>query len=402
MTANRKPTIGVIFGGRTVEHDVSIVTGHQVMLNIDHNRYEVVPIYIDRQGRWFTGTPLMDIKNYTSGNVTELMGVQEVALSPSTQHRGLIVNPGSGFLRKSRIQPLDIVFPAIHGTHGEDGTLQGLFELADIPYAGCGVMASAIANDKIMSKVLLKQFGIPVIDAVSFSREEWEQDSEKVIQQATVHLTYPLFVKPATLGSSIGIGRADDDKSLRAAVDVALSFDRRVLIEKAAVGAIEINCAVMGTGYDVQASVLEKPVSFDDYLTFTEKYLQGSGGMKGADREIPAPISNDLTDQIKALAVNAFQAIEGSGTARMDFLVLESTGEVYLNEINTMPGSLAFYLWQEAGLSPREVVQRLIDIAEQMNRAKRGNLYDYQTSLVELTAERGLKGMKGRKGKLRS
>ncbi len=398
MSGN-KQTVGVIFGGRTVEHDVSIVTGHQVMRPLlNHEQYDLVPIYIDRAGRWFTGAPLMDLDNYDA-NVTDLMGVQEVAFSPSTQHKGLIINPGSGFLRKSRIQELDVVFPAIHGSHGEDGTLQGLLELADIPYAGCGVLASAIANNKIMSKLILKQYQIPTLDGVSFSREEWELDSQKVMQQATAHLEYPLFIKPATLGSSIGIGKATDDDTLRAAIDIALNFDDRVLLEVSAEKAIEVNCAVIGSGYDVEASVLEKPVSFNEFLSFEEKYLQGGGGMKSAEREIPAPISDELTQQIQTYAMNAFQAIEGSGIARMDFLVNEDEGQVYLNEINTMPGSLSFYLWKESGMTPRAVVERLLDIAHKTHDNKHKNLYDYQTNLVRLTAERGLKGMKG-KGKL--
>lgn len=399
MSGNRKPTVAVIFGGRSVEHDVSIVTGHQIMRAFDYNRYDVLPLYIDRDGRWFTGAPLMDLKNYT-GNITDLMGVQEVAFSPSTAHGGVIINPGSGFLRKSRITPVDIVFPAIHGSHGEDGTLQGLFELANIPYVGCGVMTSAVANDKIMTKLVMKQFQIPVIDGVSFSRTEWETDSDRVMQQITLHLGFPLFVKPATLGSSIGIGKATDNKSLRTAIDVAMNFDQRILIEKAAEGAIEINCAVMGSGFNVRASLLEKPVSFDEFLTYEEKYMQGSGGMKGAEREIPAPISDDLAQKIQTTAVNAFQAIEGSGTARFDFLVIEETGEFYLNEINTMPGSLAFYLWKAENQTPQQVVSELLDIAIQTHKTKQASTYNYKTALVELTAERGLKGMKGAKGKL--
>ncbi len=397
--ANRKPIVGVFFGGRSVEHDVSIVTGHQVMQAIDRAQYDVVPVYIDRDGRWYTGAPLMDLKNYTS-RVTDLMGTHEAVLSPSTTTRGLIVNPGSGFLSKSRVQLLDYAFPAIHGSHGEDGTLQGLFELADLPYVGCKVAASAIANDKIMTKLILRQYNIPVIDAVSFSRTEWEDNPDKVMQQATVHLSYPLFVKPATLGSSIGIARANDEKALRAAIDIAMNLDSRVLVEKAAINAVEINCAVMGHGYDVYASVLEQPTSYDDFLTFEEKYMQGSGGMKGAERTIPAPISDELTKQIQVTSVNAFQAINGSGTARMDFLVLPEKGEIYLNEINTMPGSLAFYLWRETGMSAQDVVSELLRIAEVIHREKQGNTYNYQTSLVDITAERGIKGVKG-KAKLR-
>jgi D-alanine-D-alanine ligase len=396
---NQKQTIGVIFGGRSVEHDVSIVTGHQVMRAINYDTYDVVPIYIDRSGQWYTGPPLMDLNNYQN-NVTDLMGIQEVALSPSVQHRGLIVNPGSGFLRKSRIQELDVVFPAIHGSHGEDGTLQGVLEMANIPYIGCGVLASSIANDKIMTKVILKQFQIPVIDAVSFSREEWQQDAERVLDQATVHLSFPLFVKPATLGSSIGISKVTDRDTLRDAVQLALGMDRRVLVEKSAEDAIEINCAVIGSGYDVRASVLEQPVSYNDFLDFSEKYLQGSGGMKGAERQIPAPLPDDITEQVRAAAVQTFQAIEGAGIARIDFLVRPDQNEFYVNEINTMPGSLGLYLWHETGMTSQQVIDELIQIAHRTHEQKQANIYDYRTSLIELTAERGLKGVKGQKGKL--
>lgn len=395
MSANRKTTVGVVFGGRSVEHDVSIVTGHQIMRAFDYNRYDVVPLYIDRDGKWFTGVPLMDLKNYTL-NLTDLMGVQEVILSPSTKDHGIIINPSAGLFSKSRTLRLDYVFPAIHGSHGEDGTLQGLFELADIPYVGCGVVASAIANNKIMSKVVCRQYQIPVLDGVSFTRDEWDQDDNRVLQQVIQHLGLPVFVKPATLGSSIGISKATDEKSLRNSLTMALNFDSQVLVEVAAQDCIEINCAVMGHGYHVRPSVLERPISYDEFLTYEEKYLQGGGGMKGAERIIPAPISAELTEAIQGAAVTAFQAIHGSGIARLDFLLNEKTGEFYLNEINTLPGSLSFYLWQAEGLTARQVVEELLKIAESVNRIKRGNTYNYQTSLVELTAQRGLKGTKGK------
>ncbi|MFZ4828313.1 MAG: D-alanine--D-alanine ligase family protein [Phototrophicaceae bacterium] len=395
MSANRKTTVGVVFGGRSVEHDVSIVTGHQIMRAFDYNRYDVVPLYIDRDGKWFTGVPLMDLKNYTL-NLTDLMGVQEVILSPSTKDHGIIINPGAGLFSKSRTLRLDYVFPAIHGSHGEDGTLQGLFELADIPYVGCGVVASAIANNKIMSKIVCRQYQIPVLDGVSFTRDEWDQDDNRVLQQVIQHLGLPVFVKPATLGSSIGISKATDEKSLRSSLTMAFNFDSQVLVEVAAQNCIEINCAVMGNGYTVRPSVLERPISYDEFLTYEEKYLQGGGGMKGAERIIPAPISTELTEAIQGAAVTAFQAIHGSGIARLDFLLNESSGEFYLNEINTLPGSLSFYLWQAEGLTPRQVVEELLRIAESVNRNKRGNTYNYQTSLVELTAQRGLKGTKGK------
>lgn len=397
MSAHRKTTVGVIFGGRSVEHDVSVLTGHQVIRAFDPERYEIVPIYIDREGRWFTGDPLLEFKNFQN-EVVSLAGVQTAIISPGVQHHGLILNPTpSGLFGKSQIKRLDVVFPAIHGSHGEDGTLQGLFELADIPYVGCGVLASAVANDKVIAKQVLKQNGIPVVNGVYFSRYEWEQDAESVIERIKAELTFPMFVKPVTLGSSIGIARVETEELLRASIDVASNFDRRLMVEAAITNCIEINCAVLGDDRDIQVSVLEQPVSWEQFLTYEEKYLRGGEGMKSAERIIPAPISAELAKRIQALAVQAFRAIDGRGTARIDFLVRSEQNEVYLNELNTMPGSLAFYLWQEMGMSAQEVVERLVELAREAHGQKRRNTYNYQTSLIALTAARGVKGLKGAK-----
>ncbi len=394
MSAKRKTVVGVIFGGRSVEHDVSVVTGHQIMTAFDPERFEVVPIYIDRDGRWFTGEPLLDIKNFQN-EVVSLAGVQQTLLSPSIQHHGLIINPTPGGLfGKSQVKRLDVVFPAIHGSHGEDGTLQGLFELADIPYVGCGVMASAVANDKLLSKDVLRQAGIQVVDALGFSRAEWLEHPEDVIARITATLSYPLFVKPVTLGSSIGIGRADDETLLRALIDVAVSLDRRLLVEGAVTDCAEINCSVIGDDRKMQASVLEQPVSWSEFLTYEEKYLSGSEGMKSADRIIPAPISHELTAQIQTLAIKAFRAIDGRGITRIDFLVRPDSGEIFLNELNTMPGSLSFYLWDATGINGRDLVQRLVTIAQDAYAEKRRSTYNYHTNLIALTASRGLKGIK--------
>ncbi len=394
MSAQRKTTVGVIFGGRSVEHDVSVVTGHQIINAFDPEQYEVVPIYIDREGHWFGGDPLLDIKNF-QGEVAKLDGVVPVLLSPSVQHHGLIVNPTpSGLFAKSQVKRLDVVFPAIHGSHGEDGTLQGLFELADLPYIGCGVLASAVGNDKLMTKNLLRQAGIPVIDAIGFTRAEWLDHPDEVIARVTAQMTYPLFVKPVTLGSSIGIGRAEDEKLLRAFIDVAASLDRRLLVEAAVTGCVEINCSVIGDDRSMQASVLEQPVSWAEFLTYEEKYLRGGEGMKSADRIIPAPLSDELTKQIQEMAIQAFRAVDGRGIARIDFLVRPESGEIFLNELNTMPGSLSFYLWEPTGIKPRELVHRLVRLAREAYAEKRRSSYNYQTNLLALTASRGLKGMK--------
>lgn len=402
MAARRKTAVGVIFGGRSVEHDVSVVTGHQVMRAFDPERYEIVPVYINRDGRWFTGEPLLELKNFKD-EITSYKGVMSAVISPSVEHHGLIINPTSGRFERSRVKRLDVVFPAVHGSHGEDGTLQGLFELADLPYVGCGVLASAVANDKIMTKIVLSQQGIPIVEGVSFSRAEWQAAPDKVIGHIVHELPrYPLFVKPATLGSSIGIGRANDETMLRAYIEVAANLDRLILVENAVTGCVEINCAVMGNGPDVRASVLEQPVSWEEFLTYEEKYLRGGEGMKSAERLIPAPLEPELAEQIKQLAIRAFRAVDGRGTARVDFLVRPEEKAIYVNELNTMPGSLAFYLWQEDGLSPQQVVDKLVELAREAHAEKRRSTYNYQTNLLEVAAQRGLKGVKGAKGRAKN
>jgi D-alanine-D-alanine ligase len=399
MSARKTTVVGVIFGGRSVEHDVSVVTGQQIMRAFPIERYTVVPIYIDRDGRWFTGEALRDLKTF-QGDVRETDGVSPVVLSPDIRQHGLILNPlPTGMFAKPQALRLDVLFPAIHGSHGEDGTLQGLFELADVPYAGCAVLASAVANDKWLSKQLLRQAGVPVVDGLCISRREWDADPDAVMERIKARFAWPVFVKPATLGSSIGIGRADGDVLLRASLDVAVSMDRRVIVEPAVLGCVEINCSVLGDDRGVRPSVLEQPVSWEEFLTYEEKYLRGGEGMKSADRIIPAPLPPELTERIQSIAVAAFQAIDGRGIARIDFLVRPEQGEVFLNEINTLPGSLSFYLWQETGMSAAELVEELVRIGRDAQAEKRRNTYDYRTNLIALSAQRGLKGTKGPKGR---
>jgi D-alanine-D-alanine ligase len=395
MSAKRKTTVAVIFGGRSVEHDVSVVTGHQIMRAFDATRYDVVPVYITRDGRWFTGEPLRNLDNFTN-EIASLRGVRPTLLSPSTQHHGLIVNPVAGLFQKSEVKRIDVVFPAVHGSHGEDGTLQGLFELADVPYVGCGVLGSALGNDKALTKQVLRQNGVSVVDDVVFTRAEWQEDPEAILAKINANFAYPVFVKPVTLGSSIGVSRVEDSAMLRATIEVATTFDRRVMVEPAVVGCQEINCAVMGDDMGMKASVLEQPKSWAEFLSFDDKYMHGGEGMKSAERIIPAPLSAELTARIQAIAVQVFKALQGRGTARLDFLVRGE--EVFLNEINTMPGSLAFYLWSEMGMNNREVVERLVKLAQDAHAEKRRTSFDYQSNLIKMTAQRGgLKGLKGTK-----
>lgn len=394
-SASGKKTVGVIFGSRTVEHDVSVVTAQQVMQALDPAKYDVVPIYITRDGHWLTGAALRDLKNFQARNIGDLMGISDTLISPDTEHHGMITPPTSGLFGRSQLRRLDVAFPVLHGTHGEDGTIQGLLELADIPYVGAGVMTSAVVRDKIMLKMILSQIGIPVVKYVSFSRHQWVENSKALLERIEKELTYPVFVKPATLGSSIGVARAANAGEVNNYVNVAANFDRRILVEQAVQGAIEINCALMGN-YDLRASVLEQPVSWEEFLTYEEKYMrsEGAAGMKGAERRIPAPIEDGLAARIKQMALDAFAAVDGRGTARVDFLVREEAGEIYLNEINTIPGSLAFYLWQEEGMTPSDVVDELIRLALEAHADKRRTVYNYETGLIAHAAARGLKGIK--------
>lgn len=394
MGQGRRAVVAVIFGGRSVEHDVSIVTGCQIMRAFSLARYEVVPVYISRDGRWRCGGPLAELEHYQDKNILDRDGVSPCILSPDARHHGLIINPLAGRFRKSEVKRVDVVFPAIHGTHGEDGSLQGLIELADIPYVGCGILGSALSNDKILTKRTLRQAGISTLDDYVFSRRQWLERPEDVLGGIMEKFDWPLFVKPAALGSSIGIGRADSEALLRSSIDIAVSFDRRVLVEPAIIDGIEINCAVMGYAGQFEASTLEQPLSWDSFLSYEDKYLRGGEGMKSAERLIPAPIDAALAQKIKDISIQAFQAVDGRGIARIDFLVRPDRDEVYLNEINTMPGSLAFYLWREEGYAPADVVDKLVKLAQEAYAAKRGSIYDYETDLVSLAGQRGVKGSK--------
>lgn len=398
MSKRRRTRVAVIFGGRSVEHDVSIVTGHQVMGALPEALFEVIPVYIARDGAWLTGAPLLILENFAQADLLQMDGIAPCLLSPDTRHHGLIVKPLAGRFSKSEVKRIDVVFPALHGSHGEDGSLQGLLELADLPYVGFATLGSALTNDKAMTKLALRQAGIPVLDDFVFSRERWLSQAEAVLEELLQTLELPLFIKPATLGSSIGISRADSLPLLRAGIDIAANFDRRILVEPAVADGIEINCSVMGFGDDYQASTLEQPLAWDDFLSYEDKYLRGDEGMKSAERIIPAPIDDALAERLRQLSLRAFQAVDGRGIARIDFLVKPGEGEIYLNEINTMPGSLALYLWREDGLSASQVVQRLVQLAHEAHAEKRRNMYDYQTNLLSLASQRGIKAVKGGKG----
>jgi D-alanine-D-alanine ligase len=360
-----KKSIGVVFGGRSVEHDVSIVTAHQAMAVL-RDTHDVVPVYITREGRWLTGSSLDDLDVYKRGRWEE--AGEPAWIPPERGYGGLFV-PG-GRLRGGRRIPLDVVIPAIHGTNGEDGTLQGLLELAGIPYTGSGVVGSAVGMDKIAMKAAFAAAGLPVVDHVLVEAGDLDARPDAVVAEIENTLGYPAFVKPARLGSSVGIGKAQDRDALTAALDVARRYDRRLLVERAMEQCIEVNCSVLGgPGTAPRASVCEQPVAWEEFLTFSDKYLRSgksgskAAGMAGADRRIPAPIPDQLTKQVQENAIGAFVAVDAAGVARIDSFVDEASGLTWVMEINTTPGSFSFYLWEATGLSFGELLETTIDIA---------------------------------------
>lgn len=375
--------VGVVFGGRSVEHDVSVITAHQVMEVLGRS-HEVVPIYVTKQGSWLSSPALNDISLYKTGRA-ESVG-EEAALLPGGS--GLQVRGGK--LRGPRTIPLDCVVPAIHGTYGEDGTLQGLLELADIPYTGSGVLASALGMDKVAMKAAFKSAGLPIVPDIVIEPPELE-DLELAAERAEGAIGYPSFVKPARLGSSVGIGKATDRGSLTNALDVARRYDRRVLVEKAMEGCIEVNCAVIGApGRKSRASVCEQPVAWEEFLSFSDKYMRASktatatkqSGMASQERRIPAPISDELTAKVQGNALGAFSAIGAGGVARVDSFINESTGETWVMEINTTPGSFSFYLWEHSGLDFVALMDELLGIALEVHREKSNLMFSFDSGLL--------------------
>jgi D-alanine-D-alanine ligase len=384
----KRLSVGVVFGGRSVEHDVSIVTAHQAMAVL-RERHTVVPIYITREGRWLSSPRLDDLALYESKRWEE---VGEEAFIPPVAGYGGLLSPG-GRLRGSRRIPVDVVVPCIHGTFGEDGTLQGLLELAGLAYTGSGVVGSALGMDKVAMKAAFRSGGLPVVGHVLVEVGELDARGEDVLDQIESALAYPVFVKPARLGSSVGIARAPGRVELAAALDVARRYDRRILVEPSMEGCVEVNCSVLGApGAPARASVCERPVAWEEFLTFSDKYLRGgkdapgakaAEGMAGQQREIPARISDALTKQVQDNAIGAFRAVDAAGVARIDSFVREETGETWVMEINTTPGSLAFYLWEASGVRFDSLLDEMIDIALDVHARKDDLMFSFDSGMLE-------------------
>ena len=388
-------TVGVIFGGRSVEHDVSIVTGTQFIENMDRTKYEVIPIYIAKNGIWYTGDALLDVNIYKNFNAQDKRLVKAY-ISP-VPGEGLVQETVSGFFAKRKQISLHAAVLAMHGMHGEDGALQGLLELADIPYTSPGLVGSSVGMDKIVMKDFFAGMGLPVLESIHFLRSD---DRTQIIEKIEKALSYPVYVKPANLGSSIGISKATDRASLENSIVVAAAYDKRILVEKCVTDITEINCSCRGHGKDVQVSVCEQPISWHDFLSFDDKYLRGksSAGMKSLDRIIPAPVGEDVTNQIQDMTAHVFKELDCKGVVRIDYIYDNSEHRLYINEINTIPGSFSFYLWEPTGLSYKALIDSLIQNAIDARAEKNASVFAYDSNILSKAGKRGTKGgLKGGK-----
>ncbi|HMJ08427.1 MAG TPA: D-alanine--D-alanine ligase family protein [Pyrinomonadaceae bacterium] len=371
-----KQRIGIIFGGRSGEHEISIRSAKTVIEQIDHEKYEVVPLAIGPEGNWISPEKavLMLADSAASliptGPLTGHGG--PVAMIGDTRYKG--ITAFAAVAAESFTTPLDVVFPVLHGTFGEDGTIQGIFEMADIPYVGCGVLASACGMDKVVMKTLFREAKLPMCGYVWFLRSEWENGRDALVKHLESKIQYPCFVKPANLGSSVGVSMVNDRASLEAAIDLAAEYDRKIIVEEG-LQMREIECSVLGND-EPEASLPGEYLIRDPskvFLDYTEKY-SGTGNNEFI---VPAPLSGELTQKIQKMAIDAFKAIDGSGLARVDFFLRKDNGTLLVNEINTMPGltdASGFpKMWAGTGKSFPDVIERLIELAIERHRDRARN-----------------------------
>jgi D-alanine-D-alanine ligase len=379
--AMKKTNVLVIFGSKSVEHEVSVVTGMQVLESIDREKYNPIPVYIDKQGRWWSGEEVGKLENFKDLELKSKKGLKQYILSPVWGAYELI--PAKNKLFQKPIK-FDIAFLAIHGTFGEDGTIQGMMEMAGVPYTGCGVTASAVGMDKVIQKNVFEKEGLPVVKYLWFRSCEWKENQKSIVNKIEKELGFPVFVKPANLGSSVGINMAKNKKQLEWAIDVAKEFDTKIIVEEGLEGIDEINCSVMGVD-DYETSVCEQPVKNNKLLSYEDKYMKGgkTKGMVNLSRLVPAPIDEKLTKKIQDYSKIAFRSVNGSGVARIDYLVDIKKEKVFINEINTLPGSLAFYLWEKSGYPFTKLIDKIIELGFEYYQKRHKINFSYDSGLLK-------------------
>lgn len=391
-----KINLAVIFGGKSVEHEVSVISAVQAMTNINKEKYNIIPVYMTKQNEFWTGEKLFDINSYK--DIPELLKECTACVFVRSEGKVQLIRQKMKKFGSNLISDVDIAFPIVHGTNVEDGALQGYLQTLDIPYVGCDVLASAVGMDKFVMKILLKDAGFPVLDCCRFSSFEIDR-IEECTDKVEAKFGYPVIVKPINLGSSVGISKASDRDGLIKSMENAFDFSDRILVEPAVVQLKEINCSVVGDSESAEASVCEEPVqaSDEEILSYGQKYLGGSKGSKGMaslKRKIPADITPEQDEFIRKTAVDAFRYLGCNGVTRIDFMIDMATSKVYINEINTIPGSLAFYLWENKGVKYTELLERLIQLALKRYRMGEKINYSFDTNILAMGGKFGAKGSK--------
>ena len=396
-----KIKLGVFFGGKSVEHEIAVITMSQAVSSIDREKYEIIPIYISKKGIMYTGESLLNLEEYKNMDNLLKKCVKVTVVNDGNSVKVLRI-PAPLF-GKQEINTIDVAFPITHGTNGEDGTFAGFLNLLGLPYIGPDIVASGIGMDKIFMKKVLKESGLPVVDYVSFYSQEYIDDEERILKEINAKLMYPLICKPGNLGSSVGIKKVNAAKDLKEAIEYAMEFSDRILVENAVGNLKEINCSVIGNLSETTASVCEEPFFSDEILSYTDKYMGGSKakgasseekGMQVSDKKLPADIPDAKRDEIQALAQKTFKVLGCSGVGRIDFLMDKISGKVYVNEINTIPGALSYYLWEATGKSFTEEIDELVQIALKRDREKNKLTFSYDQNIFALQG--GTKGSKAK------
>lgn len=397
-----KIKLGVIFGGESVEHEVSIISAVQAMESIDEEKYDIIPIYISKDRIWYTGAMLRDIDVYKDFEDLKKYA-KEVVL---TRKKGkFFLQTTKGLFRKD-ITDVDIIFPIVHGNNVEDGSLQGYLESVGIPYVGSHVLGAALGQDKVLMKQVFKSNDLPIVDYTWFYDNEYLENKDSILKNISA-LKYPVVVKPATLGSSVGITYVKSEDDVDSAIKDAIKYDNKIVVEKAVENLIEVNCSVLGNYKYQETSALEEVLSDNELLTYADKYIGGAkgklkGGMKSSkgmastSRVIPARIDKKLASDVTDLSKKVFKALNLSGVCRIDFLIDKKANKVYINEPNTIPGSLAFYLWEPVGKGYKTLINDMINIAIKDYKLKEKKTYSFDTNILS-----NYNGLKGAKGKLK-
>lgn len=395
-----KIKLGVLFGGKSVEHEISIISALQAVYALDSEKYDIIPIYITKKNEFYVGKMIGDIDSYK--NVNELLKNSQRVVLISSGNKVEIVRYPFKMLKNNVLDYIDIAFPIVHGTNVEDGSLQGYLRTLNLPFVGCDVLASAVGMDKYVMKTVLKDNGIPVLDCKCYLTKDFD-NPDLIMDEIEKAFSYPVIVKPVNLGSSIGISKADTREKLYDSLNQAFDYAAKVLVEPCVENLKEINCSVVGDVDEAEASECEQPLSGDEILTYDIKYKpgrknSGSKGMASTQRKIPADISKEQREEIRSLAVKAFQCLGCNGVSRIDFMIDSKTNKVWFNEINTIPGSLSFYLWEPVGVPYAKLLDKMIDLALKRDREEDNITYSFDTNVLEgVKLGGGAKGAKGSK-----